>query len=94
MVYWTILPISKPTTTCIHRRTRHSRHYADWRGLENAGGGAIYVNAIRQHGSIPTVSTRLGLERLMLTNRLAYWDDFANIERELRLSSQNMAKKM
>jgi hypothetical protein len=50
--------------------------------LEKAGRGDI-VNAMNKHGGSRAVAKQMGLETTYMANPLGYWDDFANVEREL-----------
>ncbi len=50
--------------------------------LEQEGQHAL-LNAIRQHGGMAVVAERLGLARFHARKPAGYWDDFANVEREL-----------
>lgn len=51
--------------------------------LAAAGWGAL-TSAIGLHGGFPAVAERLGLERPHARRPVGYWDDFGNVERELR----------
>lgn len=45
---------------------------------------ADLVSAIGKHGGFAAVAEQLGLERPNAYARIGYWNDFANVERELR----------
>ena len=49
----------------------------------NQAGRHDLANAVRKHGGMSVVAERLGLERPDATKPSGYWEDFANIEREL-----------
>ncbi len=52
------------------------------RVLKSAGRSDL-VHAIRKHGSFQAVADRLGLKYTNLDKLKGYWDDFANVEKEL-----------
>ncbi len=49
-----------------------------------SSGRSALSSAINKHGGIPVVAKRLGLERPNAQKPGGYWDDFANLEKELR----------
>ncbi|MBD1926932.1 hypothetical protein H6F74_11825 [Trichocoleus sp. FACHB-90] len=48
------------------------------------------ARAIHNHGGLPAVAKRLGLELAYTAKPFGYWDDFANVKREIVTFTQNV----